>query len=178
MTEQAIEILFSAAEIRARIDRLAAEIAATSGPDLLIVPILKGSFVFAGDLIRALHAERLSPQVDFIFLSSYGDGTSSSGRVQLLRDLHTDVAGREVLILDDILESGRTLGFARDLLRQRGASSVKCGVLLDKQVPREAGFEADYCGFQCPDLFIVGYGMDLAQRYRELPYIGYLAEGE
>lgn len=178
MTEQAIGILFSAAEIGNRIDSLAAEIAADSGKDLLIVPILKGSFVFAGDLIRALHGEGLSPQVDFIFLASYGDGTSSAGEVALLRDLHTDVAGRDVLLLDDILESGRTLAFARDLLQGRGARSVRSCVLLDKQVPRAAAFEADFCGFACPDLFIVGYGMDLAQRYRELPYIGHLAEGE
>jgi hypoxanthine phosphoribosyltransferase len=178
MTEQAIEILFSAAEIHNRINSLAAEIAGASGPDLLIVPILKGSFVFAGDLIRALHGEGLSPQVDFIFLSSYGDGTSSAGAVTLLRDLHTEVRGREVLLLDDILESGRTLGYARNLLLERGAASVRCCVLLDKKVERNDGLEADYCGFECPDLFIVGYGMDLAQRYRELPYIGHLAEGE
>lgn len=178
MTDHAIEILFSATEIGARIDGLAAEIAAAQGADLLIVPILKGSFIFAGDLIRALHGEGLSPQVDFIFLSSYQDSTTSSGEVELLRDIRTDVAGRDVLLLDDILESGRTLDFARQLMLSRGAASVRSCVLLDKKVPRAAKFEADYCGFVCPDLFIVGYGMDLAQRYRELPYIGHLAEGE
>ena len=174
MSEPTIEILFSTEEIGRRIQQLADDIASRHNPDLLVVPILKGSFIFAGDLIRALHRTGMRPQVDFIFLASYFDDTSSSGTVELLRDIETNVAGRDVLLLDDILESGRTLHYAVELMRGRGAVSAKSCVLLDKEVPRAVGFEADYHGFKCPDLFVVGYGMDLAQRYRELPFIGHI----
>ena len=120
----------------------------------------------------------LSPQVDFLYLASYYDGTVSSGKVDILRDIESDVSGRDVLLLDDILESGRTLQFALDLMKNRGAASVKICVFLDKEVLRakHIKLEADYYGFKCPDLFVVGYGMDLAQRYRELPFVGHIIE--
>ncbi len=174
--EPQIETLFSARQIRERNKELARDIAACHDKNLLIIPILKGSFVFAADLVRELHANGLSPQVDFLFLASYHDGTTSSGTVDILRDIETDVAGRDVLLLDDILESGRTLQFALDLLQKRGAASVRSCVFLDKDVPRarHIEFEADYHGFKCPDLFVIGYGMDLAQRYRELPFVGHI----
>ncbi len=178
LPEPEIDILFGSAQIAARIEELADEIATRHTRDLLIVPILKGSFIFAADLIRALHDRGLSPQVDFLFLASYHDGTTSSGKVDILRDIETDVAGRDVLILDDILESGRTLRFAVDLIAGRKAERVKTCVFLDKEVLRapHIDLEADYYGFKCPDLFVIGYGMDLAQRYRELPFVGHIVK--
>lgn len=171
---EAITVLFDAAAIQDRVAELAGAIAGELPRDLLVVSILKGSFVFAADLIRALHAARLSPEVDFMFLASYGDATVSSGEVVILRDIESDVTGRHVLLVDDILESGRTLAFAKALLRERGAARVATCVLLDKAVRRAAPVEADFVGFACPDIFVIGYGMDLANRYRELPYVGVL----
>ncbi|MCF6198218.1 MAG: hypoxanthine phosphoribosyltransferase [Hyphomicrobiaceae bacterium] len=173
-----IDPLFSAAQIGERNKVLAREIAARHKRDLLVIPVLKGSFIFAADLIRELHLNGLSPQVDFLYLASYHDGTISSGKVDILRDIESDVTGRDVLLLDDILESGRTLQFALDLMKNRGAASVKICVFLDKEVLRaeHIKLEADYYGFKCPDLFVVGYGMDLAQRFRELPFVGHIVE--
>lgn len=166
------KVLFPAETIALRVASLASEIAATAPRNLLVVGILKGSFVFASDLIRAMHAAGLAPEVEFLFLGSYGAGARSKGRVKILRDVEADVHGRDVLIVDDILESGRTLLFARTLLAARGARSVATCVLLDKHLPRENEIDADYRGFVCPHVFVVGYGMDLAHRYRELPFIG------
>lgn len=173
-----IETLFTREQIAERNKLLAKDIAAQHDHDLLVIPVLKGSFIFAADLIRDLHTHGLSPQVDFIYLASYHDGTTSSGTVNILRDIETDVTGRDVLLVDDILESGRTLKFAADLMEKRGAASVKICVFLDKEVLRakDIDIEADYFGFKCPDLFVVGYGMDLAQRYRELPFVGHIVE--
>jgi len=134
--------------------------------------ILKGSFVFAADLIRALDRAGVKPQVDFMTLSSYGEGTASTGEVQLSRDISEDVTGRDVLIVDDILESGRTLAFASELMTSRGASTVQTCLLLDKAEKRQVPIEADYKGFVVDDRFVVGYGLDLAHHYRGLPYIG------
>jgi hypoxanthine phosphoribosyltransferase len=169
-----IETIFSAVEIATRIEVLAAEIAARNLDDLLAVAILKGSFVFAADLIRGLHTAGLSPEVDFISLSSYRDAMRSSGQVKILRDLETDVRDRNVLLIDDILESGRTLAFAKDLMAARGAKQVVTCVLLDKPVERAVSIGADHKAFDCPNVFVVGYGMDLAHRYRELPFVGNL----
>ena len=167
-----IAVLFDAAIIAARNAEMAREIEAAGYADLLVVSILKGSFVFAADLIRALHDAGLSPEVEFLSLSSYRDGTASSGEVRVLRDIESDVAGRDVLLIDDILESGRTLAFARDTLLSRGASRVGIAVLLDKPGKRAQPIEADHVGFICPDLFVVGYGMDVAHAFRELPFVG------
>jgi len=167
-----IEVLFSADEIAARTQSLAREIASSGFTDLLVVPILKGSFMFGADLLRALHEAGASLEVDFIFLSSYRDKTHSSGQVEVLSDIKADISGRDVLLLDDILESGRTLAFARDLIASRGANRVATCVLLDKPVARAVEVEADFRGFECPDAFVIGYGMDLAHRFRELPYVG------
>jgi len=169
---QSIRPLFSAEQIAERVESLAREIAASSPRDLIIVAILKGSFIFAADLIRALHRQGLKPEIDFIFLASYGLGTVSGGEVKILRDVETDLAGREVVIVDDILDSGRTLAFAKTLLERRGARSVKTCILIGKQVPRDEAIMPDFLGFRCPPVFVVGYGMDLAHRYRELPFIG------
>lgn len=167
-----IEVLYSARTIADRIAMLAREIRSAEFRDLVVVAILNGSFIFAADLIRALHREGLSPEVDFLTLSSYRSGTTSSGSVAILRDVRADVAGRDVLLVDDILESGRTLGFAVELLQSRMANRVESCVLMNKEVERAVPIKADYKGFDCPDEFVVGYGMDLAYRHRELPFVG------
>lgn len=167
-----IEILFDAETIAARNAALAGEIAAAGLDDLLVVAVLKGSFIFAADLLRALNAVGMMLEVDFISLSSYRAGTSSSGEVRVLRDIESEVAGRNVLLIDDILESGRTLAYAKDLMAARGAARVMTCVLLDKPVERAADIKADFAGFECPDVFVVGYGMDMAHSFRELPFVG------
>jgi hypoxanthine phosphoribosyltransferase len=167
--------LYSEETIARRIEELAQEIAALELDDLIIVAILKGSFIFAADLIRALQRKGLAPEIDFIFLASYGTGTTSRGEVKVLRDVESELNGRDVVIVDDILDSGRTLAFAKALLASRGSRSVRTCVLLDKKVPREAEIVPDFIGFHCPPVYVVGYGMDLAHRYRELPFIGEVA---
>jgi hypoxanthine phosphoribosyltransferase len=134
--------------------------------------VLKGSFMFAADLIRAMHKAGLSPQVEFVHLSSYREATVSSGQVEILRDVQSEVAGRDVLLVDDILESGRTLTFAKDLLAARGARKVMSAVLLEKPGKRAVAITPDFVGFVCPDYFVVGYGMDVAHSYRQLPFVG------
>ncbi|MCV0394389.1 MAG: hypoxanthine phosphoribosyltransferase [Rhizobiaceae bacterium] len=166
-----IEILFSASAIARRNLELAKEIAAREYHDLLVISILKGSFIFAADLIRAMHDTGLSPEVEFIFISSYGSGTTS-GEVRVLRDIDNEVAGRDVLLIDDILESGKTLRYTRDLMMSRGARNVSIAVLLDKRNKRQTELQADFVGFECPDYFVVGYGMDVAHAFRELPFVG------
>jgi len=171
-----IKPLFSAEQIAERVEALAGEIAASAPRNLVVVAILKGSFIFAADLIRALYRQGLKPEIDFVFLASYGEGMVSGGEVSILRDIETDLAGRDVVIIDDILDSGRTLHFAKALIKDRGAARVTTCVLLDKQIPRAAPIEPDFLGFRCPSVFVVGYGMDLAHRYRELPFIGEVVE--
>ena len=166
-----IEVLFSAEQIAARNRELAELIALGDLRNILVISILKGSFVFAADVIRALHGAGLAPEVEFISISSYGAGTEA-GEVRLLRDVDTDVAGRDVLLIDDILESGNTLKYTRDLMLSRGARKVAIAVLLDKSMKRKADLVADYTGFECPDQFVVGYGMDVAHAFRELPFVG------
>ncbi|MFB2550398.1 hypoxanthine phosphoribosyltransferase [Ensifer soli] len=166
-----IEPLFPAETIAARNRELAAEIAGGPTKDLLVIAVLKGSFIFAADLLRGMHEAGLAPEVEFITLSSYGSGTVSRG-VRIIKDIDSDVRDRDVLLVDDILESGRTLSFARDLLFERGARNVTVAVLLDKKGHRQTDFEADYVGFDCPDHFVVGYGMDVAYAFRELPFVG------
>lgn len=170
--EPEIEVLISEEEIAIRVKSLADEIAGTEPEEMLIVVILKGSFVFAADLLRALDRAGVKPRVDFMTLSSYGTETRSSGTVELTRDISEDVAGVHVLIVDDILESGRTVAAAKALLEQRGAKAVKVCMLLDKPGNRKVACEADFVGFAVPDCFVVGYGLDYAHYYRDLPYIG------
>jgi hypoxanthine phosphoribosyltransferase len=171
-----IEVLFPAEAIASRILELAKEIAARKFQNLLVVSILKGSFIFAADLIRAMHGAGLSPEIEFILVSSYGAG-KSSGEVKILRDVDASVNGRDVLLIDDILESGKTLKFTRDLLLARGARSVHAAVLMDKKGRRQTGLGADFIGFECPDRFVVGYGMDAGHFFRELPFVGVIEEG-
>lgn len=168
----AVRVLFDADTIAARIRAIAADIAAREPDHLLVVCVLKGSFVFAADLIRALHGAGVAPEIEFIILSSYRTGTVSSGQVSILRDLDSDVRGRDVLLVDDILESGRTLAFAKDLLAARGAARVFTCVMLEKPIKRAVHIDPDFVGFQCPNVFVVGYGMDIAHAFRQLPFVG------
>jgi hypoxanthine phosphoribosyltransferase len=167
-----VEVIFSAERIAARLDELAGEISARGLEPMLVVAVLKGSFVFAADLIRALHRAGLAPEVDFLTLASYRKSKTSSGKVEILRDLDLSVEGRNVLLIDDVLDSGRTLVFAKDLICARGARKILTCVLLNKKVARAVDVAADFWAFECPDEFVVGYGMDVAHRYRELPFVG------
>ncbi len=174
--DRPIQLLFSEREIQDRIAVLAQEIAASMGENVMIVSILKGSFVFAADLIRSLHHAGMRPRIDFMTLSSYGTGTESKGEVTITRDISDDIREAEVLVIDDILESGRTLAFARDLLLERGAKACRLCILLDKPEKRSIDLNADFTGFRIPDRFVIGYGLDYAHYFRELPYIGYFAD--
>lgn len=167
-----LEVLFSPEVIAKRLGEICREIAAAGLERPLVVPVLTGSFVFSADLLRGLHAAGLSPEVDFLSLSSYRRCTRSSGSVEILRDMELDVSDREVLLVDDILDTGRTLAYAKDLIAARGARRLLTCVLLNKRVRRAAAIEADFVAFECPPVFVVGYGMDLANRYRELPFVG------
>jgi hypoxanthine phosphoribosyltransferase len=166
-----IEILFSASAIARRNLELAKEIAGRDYNDLLVISILKGSFIFAADLIRAMHDAGISPEVEFIFISSYGAGTTA-GEIRVLRDIDNDVTGRDILLIDDILESGNPLKYTRDQMLSRGARNVDIAELLDKRMRRKADIDPDFVGFDCPDHFVVGYGMDVAHAFRELPFVG------
>lgn len=170
--DHVIRVLFDADAIAARIETLAAEIRAAKPEDLLVIAILRGSFIFAADLVRALHRAGLAPSVEFMQLASYHSGMSSSGQVTVVKDIDNNVTDRDVLLIDDILESGRTLAYAKDLLIARGAKRVMSAVLIEKPVQRAVQFEAEFVGFTAPDKFLVGYGMDVAHKFRQLPFVG------
>lgn len=168
-----LRTLFSEEKIAERIKGLAKELAAKNLTDPLFVPILKSSFIFAADLLRAMHHEGMEPEVEFMMLASYR-GDASSGHVTIGRDIDSPVEGRDVILIDDILETGRTIAYARDLLMARGAKRVLLCCLLEKPGKRAVKIDADCVGFICPDQFVVGYGMDISNSFRELPFIGYI----
>jgi hypoxanthine phosphoribosyltransferase len=169
------DVLFTSEQIQRRVHTLIEEIAGGCAADnLVLLGILRGSFIFLADLVRGFAAYDLHPRIDFITLSSYGSGTESSGTVRITHDTDEDLRGADVVIIDDILDSGRTLAFAKELFLKRGARSVKTCVLLDKQANRAVNMEADYAGFPVDDFFVVGYGLDYDNRYRELPHIANL----
>jgi hypoxanthine phosphoribosyltransferase len=171
-----IDVLFDADAIAARVDALAQEIVSDMGLRPFLVSILTGSFMFTADLLRAAHQAGAMPDMGFMGLSSYGSGQHSSGEVKLTYELAADVAGRDILIVDDILDTGRTLDYARNLLHQRGAASIRSCVLLDKKARRVVAAIPDFVGFACPDQFVVGYGLDHDNAFRHLPFIGTLKE--
>ena len=168
--------LFDEARIAARVKSLADEITAAISEPFVMVGLLKGSFVFVADLARALDRAGAAPQIEFLRLSSYGLGTESSGDVHLLGDIPTDVAGRRVLLVDDIVDTGRSIAYAQALLRQRDVGTLSTCALIDKPSRREVTVTADFVGFTIDDLFIAGYGIDYAERYRHLPYIGVVTD--
>jgi hypoxanthine phosphoribosyltransferase len=173
MTERAyvVEQMISAKAIAARVEALAREIeAAFAGTDkLIVVGLLRGSFVFIADLVREL---ALPVEVDFLEASSYGNAMESSREVRILKDLRGEIAGRDVLVVEDIVDTGFTLGHVVTLLQSRGPRRLETIALLDKPSRREVPIRATWTGFEIPDEFVVGYGIDFAQRNRNLPYIG------
>lgn len=167
--------LFTAAEIQRRVDQLAETLDATlPHGDILCIAVLHGSFVFVADLARALSVRERHLAIDFMSVGSYGGTTTSSGHVTLRQDTTLPVAGRHVLLVDDILDTGRTLSAVTRMLRERGAASLLTCVLLDKPSRREIPVRADVVGFTVGDVFVVGYGLDYNQRYRNLPYLAAL----
>ncbi|MEX0645324.1 MAG: phosphoribosyltransferase family protein [Parvularculaceae bacterium] len=167
-----MRILISEHEIKARVETLADEIARDLPADFLLAPVLTGAFVFAADLLRALQARGVDPGVDFVQLSSYGGARASSGVVTLLKDFSTPLAGRSVLVVDDVLDTGRSLHFAKGMILDRGAKEARLCALVRKKTGRGDDLHADYIGFEASgDDFIVGYGMDDGGRLRGLPYI-------
>ena len=165
-------VLLSEAQIQARITELGAELAADyADKKPIFVGVLKGVVVFFADMVRAVP---IPCQFDFMCVSSYGAGTQSSGVIQLKKDISTDLAGRHAVILEDILDSGLTLRYTVDHLLAKGPASLRICTFLDKPERRRAQVEADYVGFTIPNLFVVGYGLDYDEEYRNLPYVGIL----
>jgi hypoxanthine phosphoribosyltransferase len=171
-----LEPLFSAEQIQTRIGDLGAEIARDyAGRNPLLIGVLKGACIFLSDLLRAVD---LRLGVEFMAISSYGVSTRTSGEVRIVKDLGVPVEGRDILVVEDIVDTGLTLSYLLDNLRARGARSVKLAALLDKHDRRQRQVEINYLGFSIPDAFVVGYGLDFAERYRNLPYIAILKDPE
>lgn len=170
------EPLINELDIKVRVRHMVLEIARDLGRrELMVVGILRGSFMFTADLVRLLYVNDIHPLIDFVFVTSY-EGTESSGEMRLLRDMSLDVDGRWVLIVDDILDTGRTMKFAQDYVREKGAEQIHSAVLLDKPSRRVVDVKADYVGFEIDDVFVVGYGLDYNGRYRDLPYLGVIED--
>jgi hypoxanthine phosphoribosyltransferase len=166
-------VLIPAERVRQRVAELAAQIDADyAGRELLLVGVLKGAVMVMADLARAI---RLPVEMDWMAISSYGSGTKSSGVVRILKDLDTDISGRHVLVVEDIIDSGLTLSWLMGNLRSREPASLQVCVLLRKPGADQMGVEAAYTGFDIGDEFVVGYGLDYAEKYRNLPFIGTLA---
>lgn len=169
-----LTVMLSEEEIRSRVNELGAQITdeyAPLGGELVLIGILKGSFVFLADLARAID---LPVTVDFIGLSSYGDATASSGVVRLTSDLSKAVEGKHLLIVEDIVDTGLTMRYLLENLRTRGPATIKLCSLLEKPSKNTSGVTVDYLGFTIPDRFVVGYGLDSAGRYRNVPFVGVL----
>lgn len=165
-----VEVLISAEDIQKRVSELGEEISRDyKDKDLVVVGILKGAVVFMSDLIRQV---AIPLEIDFMATSSYGKATQTSGVVQLLKDLDTSIEGRDILVVEDIIDSGLTLSYLSQLLKSRKPASVKTATLLDKPDRRQIEFVPDYVGFSIPDEFVVGYGLDCNHKFRELPYVG------
>lgn len=176
MHEDVKEILLTEEEIRNRVNELGAQIAQDyKGQDVVLVCVLKGAVVFYADLARAIGAD-VNLALDFMSCSSYGDGTTSTGVVRILKDLDRTVEGKHVLVVEDIVDTGTTLSYLLENLRSRGAKSVRLAALLDKPERRKKDVHVDYVGFQIPDYFVIGYGLDYAEKYRQLKFIGVLKE--
>ncbi len=173
MLENDIErIFFSAEQLQTRVCELGAELTRDFyDKNPLIIGVLKGSFVFMADLMRSI---KTYCDIDFMSVSSYGNGTTTTGAVKITKDLSYDVQGRNIILIEDILDSGITLSYLKNYISAREPASISICALLDKPARRRSQIVPDYIGFICPDEFIVGYGLDYAERYRNLPYIGVL----
>lgn len=166
------EILFSEEQLAEKVAELGARITADyAGKNPLVVSVLKGSYVFMADLTRHIDTPC---NVDFMVVSSYGQGTKTSGEVQIIKDIGQKIEGRDLIIVEDILDSGVTLSYLKNYLAGRKPASISIITLLDKPSRRRADIKADYSGFEVEDAFVVGYGLDYAEKYRNLPYIGIL----
>lgn len=170
-TNTNLEVMYSAEQIAARVAELGEQITHEyADRDLVVVGVLKGSCVFLADLIRAID---LPLAIDFMSVSSYKDAMKSSGDVEILKDVSQPIRGKDVIVVEDIVDTGLTLFRLMEILGSRGASSIKIASLLDKPEPRiKKELKIDFCGFQIPNKFVVGYGLDVAGRYRNLPFIG------
>lgn len=172
LNDDILEVLLSEEEIRAKVAELGAQITRDyKGKTPFFLGVLKGCYVFMSDLVRNVD---LHCSMDFMAVSSYGRGTSSTGAVRITKDLSRDIEGKDVIIVEDILDSGITLSYLTKYLANRKPASIRIVTLLDKPARRRADIKADYCGFTVPDEFVVGYGLDYAEDYRNLPYIGIL----
>ena len=172
MDQDILKVLYSQEQIKARVAEIGdALFEEFQGRNPLFLGVLKGSFVFMSDIVRAC---QIKSDIEFIAVSSYQNGTTSSGVVRILHDLQQDITGREIIVIEDILDSGNTLHFLKNYFLTKGAKSVTIVTLLDKPSRRTKPITADYAGFEVPDEFVVGYGLDYAQQYRILPYIGVL----
>lgn len=169
-TDRSLKVLFSADQIASRIAELGAQITADyTGKELVLVGVLKGSCLFLADLMRQIDLELT---IDFMSVSSYKDGTKSSGDVEILKDLSNPIRGKHVIVVEDIVDTGLTLTRLLEILGSRGAASIRLASFLDKPEPRiKKELKIDYTGFVVPDEFVVGYGLDAAGRYRNLPFI-------
>ena len=167
------ELVIAGRDIEKRVQELGREISADPLPNLLVVTILKGAFIFAADLVRAIS---IPLEVDFIRVASYGSNTSSSGEIRLSKDLETSVVGKNVLLVEDIIDTGQTIAWLKEHLRGRGAASIRTCTLVDKRERRAKEVEIDYFGFQLEKGFLVGYGLDYAEQYRHLPDIYHLKD--
>ena len=166
------EVLFSEEQLKNRVREIAQQITADyQGKEIMLISVLRGSFVFMADLCRAID---LPCTVDFMAVSSYGKGTKSSGQVQITKDLSEDISDRHIIVVEDILDSGNTLSYLLKILENRHPASIRLCTLLDKPDRRVKPVEVHYSGFTIPDAFVVGYGLDYAEHYRNLPYIGIL----
>ncbi len=166
------EILLSGEEVQARVAELGAQLAADyDGREPVLVSVLKGSIIFLADLVRAMP---IPLSIDLMEVSSYGTSTESSGQVRILKDLSTSIEGREVIVVEDIIDTGLTLNYLLRYLHDKGPASIRICCLLDKPARRLAPIEIDYRGFTIADRFVIGYGLDYGERYRNLPYIGVL----
>ena len=172
LNDDILEVLLSEEEIRAKVAELGARLTRDyAGKTPFFLGVLKGCYVFMSDLVRNVD---LHCSMDFMAVSSYGGGTSSTGAVRITKDLSRDIEGKDVIIVEDILDSGITLSYLKKYLQNRKPASIRIVTLLDKPARRRADIRADYCGFTVPDEFVVGYGLDYAEDYRNLPYIGIL----
>lgn len=172
MKQDIKDVLLSEEDIQKIVERVGSEIREDyRGKNLVLVSVLKGSVIFMADLMRAID---MPLSIDFMVVSSYGSGTESSGTVKIIKDLDLDLTGQDLLIVEDILDTGRTLSSLIDILKMRNPNSIKVCTFLDKPERRVADIEADYVGAIVPDEFVVGYGLDFDQKYRNLPYLGVL----
>lgn len=172
MKEDVLRVLLSEDEIREKVRELGGKITADyKNSNLMLVTVLKGAVVFLADLMRQID---VPAEIDFMVVSSYGSGVKSSGVVKIVKDLDVPLAGKDILIVEDILDSGLTLSYIKELLESRGPRSIRIATLLDKPSRRKVDLQADHIGFSVPDEFVIGYGLDYDEKYRNLPYIGIL----